>query len=69
MPKNERLRIRLIGGLITHLVTWSNVIGGFTHCGINFSWLIIDADKNNGWIVAGTVKDNCDCMACLVKAA
>lgn len=53
-------RVRIANGPITHLVVWSDDVGGYTRCGIDFSWSPDDR------AVANTVEDDCDCMTCLV---
>lgn len=63
---SEHRNVRLDDSPITHLVTWSDDVGGYVRCGIDFSWSPDDYRTNARRPVADTVEDDCDCMTCLV---
>lgn len=63
----DGLRVRIANCPITHLISWTDKIGGYTRCEIDFAWPF-NGHQTNTKNTAVIVKDGCDCMACLVTA-
>lgn len=60
-------RIQITNNTVTHIVSWSSDIGGYTYCDIAFAWNR-NHPQTQASCEAKTVESDCDCMTCLVES-